>query len=61
MSTGQETAACCAQFYEQDWVQTILGDSFHPGGVDLTGRLIDSLYIDKSETVLDVALSLIHI
>ena len=55
MSTGQETAACCAQFYEQDWVQTILGDSFHPGGVDLTGRLIDSLHIDKSETVLDVA------
>jgi len=55
MSTQQETAACCAQFYEQDWVQTILGDSFHPGGTDLTGRLIDSLEIDKSETVLDVA------
>ena len=55
MSTEQETAACCAQFYEQDWVQTILGDSFHPGGTDLTGRLIDSLQIGKSETVLDVA------
>ena len=55
MSTDQETAACCAQFYEQDWVQTILGDSFHPGGTELTGRLIDSLKIDQSETVLDVA------
>ena len=56
MSTdSQETAACCAQFYEQDWVQTILGDSFHPGGVDLTGRLIDSLQIDSDESVLDVA------
>jgi len=55
MSTDQETAACCAQFYEQDWVQTILGDSFHPGGTDLTGRLIDSLHIEETETVLDVA------
>ena len=55
MSTDQQTAACCAQFYEQDWVQTILGDSFHPGGTDLTGRLIDSLQIDASESVLDVA------
>ena len=56
MSTdSQQTAACCAQFYEQDWVQTILGDSFHPGGTDLTGRLIDSLQIDADESVLDVA------
>ena len=56
MSTdSQQTAACCAQFYEQDWVQTILGDSFHPGGTELTGRLIDSLQIDADESVLDVA------
>ena len=56
MSTdSQQTAACCAQFYEQDWVQTILGDSFHPGGTDLTGRLIESLQIDSDESVLDVA------
>jgi len=55
MSEPQETAACCAQFYEQDWVQTILGDSFHPGGTELTGRLIDSLGIAKGEKVLDVA------
>lgn len=55
MSTDQQTAACCAQFYEQDWVQTILGDSFHPGGTELTGRLIESLAIGQHETVLDVA------
>ena len=55
MSESQETAACCAQFYEQDWVQTILGDSFHPGGTELTGRLISSLAIDTGEKVLDVA------
>ena len=55
MSTDQQTAACCAQFYEQDWVQTILGDSFHPGGAALTSRLIESLAIAPNETVLDVA------
>ena len=56
MSTnGNETAACCAQFYEQDWVQTILGDSFHPGGIELTKRLINSLNIRKGDQVLDVA------
>ena len=52
---SNETAACCAQFYEQDWVQTILGDSFHPGGVELTKRLIDSLNIKEGDSVLDVA------
>ena len=54
-TTSNETAACCAQFYEQDWVQTILGDSFHPGGVELTKRLINSLNIRKGDRVLDVA------
>ena len=56
MSTdSQQTATCCAHFYEQDWVQTILGDSFHPGGKELTGRLIESLRIDANESLLDVA------
>ena len=55
MTTSNETAACCAQFYEQDWVQTILGDSFHPGGVELTKRLINSLNIKEGDSVLDVA------
>ena len=31
-------AACCAWFYEQDWVQAILGESFHPGGTELSVR-----------------------
>ena len=55
MTDSNQTAACCAQFYEQDWVQTILGDSFHPGGIDLTKRLINSLNIKKGDRVLDVA------
>ena len=52
---AKEVAACCAQFYEQDWVQTILGKSFHPGGVDLTKRLIRSLNIQQGDSALDVA------
>ena len=55
MTNSNETAACCAQFYEQDWVQAILGDSFHPGGAELTKRLINSLSIRKGDYVLDVA------
>ena len=55
MTDSNQTAACCAQFYEQDWVQTILGDSFHPGGIDLTKRLVNSLNIRKGDRVLDVA------
>ena len=56
MSSGlNQTAACCAQFYEQDWVQAILGESFHPGGVGLTKRLLESLSIEQGEQVIDVA------
>ena len=36
-------AACCAEFYEQDWVQTFLDASFHPGGVELSRRLLKGL------------------
>ena len=54
-SETNQTAACCAQFYEQDWVQAILGESFHPGGVGLTKRLLQSLAIEHGDQVLDVA------
>ena len=54
-SETNQTAACCAQFYEQDWVQAILGESFHPGGVGLTKRLLESLAIEHGDQVLDVA------
>ena len=47
--------ACCAAFYEQDWVQAVLGDSFHPGGTDLTARLVRGLHLPPNARVLDVA------
>ena len=54
-STATEAAACCANFYEQNWVQEILGDSFHPGGPDLSARLIHSLNLPVDSRVVDVA------
>ena len=48
-------AACCAAFYEQDWVHTLLGESFHPGGADLSARLIRGLHLPPNARVLDVA------
>ncbi len=53
-STGAD-AACCARFYEQDWVRLLLGDSFHPGGVELSARLIQSMGLPPDVRVLDVA------
>ena len=51
----ESNAACCAQFYEQDWVQVLFGESFHPGGPDLSARLVHSLNLPTGSHVLDVA------
>ncbi|MCL4439870.1 MAG: methyltransferase domain-containing protein [Firmicutes bacterium] len=51
-----ESIKCaCTSFYEQDTVKYLLGESFHPGGVDLTEKLGCTLGLDSSDTVLDVA------
>ncbi len=49
--------ACCAAVYQSDWARLLLGDSFHPGGLDLTGRLgsLLSLGAGAGQRVLDVA------
>ncbi len=52
---SESATACCARFYEQDWVQAILGASFHPGGTGLTARLVRSLHLPADARVLDVA------
>ena len=49
------TAACCANFYEQDIIQELLGGSYHPGGENLSGTLARSLSLKPGQTVLDVA------
>lgn len=52
---ADEVAACCATFYEQDIVQQLMGASFHPGGADLSKKLIESLSLPPKSKTLDVA------
>jgi arsenite methyltransferase len=46
---------CCATFYGSDLARMLLGDSFHPGGTKLTGRLGSLLNLAPASSVLDVA------
>ena len=47
--------ACCAAVYEQDVVALVLGESYHPGGLDLTRHLARTLGLRPGQRVLDVA------
>lgn len=50
-----DDASCCAAFYDRDDVRALLGDSWHPGGVELTLALADKLGLAAGHRVLDVA------
>lgn len=50
-----EIKQCCASLYESDFARLLLGDSFHPGGLQLTGRLGALLELGAGRRVLDVA------
>jgi arsenite methyltransferase len=56
-SSGDPEAvkSCCAAVYGVDVVALFLGESYHPGGADLTRRLADALSLRAGERVLDVA------
>ncbi len=54
-SSTEDLKSCCAQLYEQDFVRLLLGDSFHPGGLDLTTQLGQALGAGPGLKVLDVA------
>jgi len=47
--------ACCATAYESGFARLLLGDSFHPGGLELTERLGRLLKLGPPDHVLDVA------
>lgn len=47
--------ACCAVGYSSDLVSLLLGDSYHPGGIRLTRRLLDALDLRPDHRLLDVA------
>ncbi|HEY7122397.1 MAG TPA: methyltransferase domain-containing protein [Ktedonobacterales bacterium] len=50
-----EVKSCCAAVYQSDWARLLLGESFHPGGLELTGRLGMLLELGPGKRVLDVA------
>lgn len=50
--------ACCATGYSSDLVSLLFGDSYHPGGLQLTRRLLDALAVQPDEQVVDVACGL---
>jgi len=50
-----DVKACCARSYQSDVVALILGESYHPGGLELTRRLARALDLRAGQTVLDVA------
>jgi arsenite methyltransferase len=51
----EQVKQCCARLYESDLARFLLGDSFHPGGVALTGQLGRMLGLSPTSRVLDVA------
>jgi ubiquinone/menaquinone biosynthesis C-methylase UbiE len=46
---------CCASFYGSGAARYLLGESFHPGGIDLTLELAGMLRLGAESSVLDVA------
>lgn len=52
---ADDTKQCCADLYASDWAKLLLGDSFHPGGLELTERLGVLLGLGPRSHVLDLA------
>ena len=52
---AEERKNCCATIYESDWARLILGETFHPGGKELTRKLGAALQLGQGQRVLDVA------
>jgi ubiquinone/menaquinone biosynthesis C-methylase UbiE len=53
--SSDDIKRCCARAYQHDVVALILGDSYHPGGLELTRRLAQTLGLHPGERVLDIA------
>jgi arsenite methyltransferase len=47
--------ACCADSYSSDLVSLLLGQSYHPGGLQLTRRLLDRVGVTGGQRLVDVA------
>jgi len=55
MNAGDAVKSCCADLYASDWARLLLGDSLHPGGPALTGRLGCLMELGPGTRLLDVA------
>ncbi|WP_216207059.1 class I SAM-dependent methyltransferase [Amycolatopsis aidingensis] len=53
--TPAEIKACCTAAYGSDAVALLLGESYHPGGLELTRRLASTLGLGAGQRVVDVA------
>ena len=51
----EQVKQCCARLYESDLTRFLLGDSFHPGGLQMTAQLGRMLGLTSASRVLDVA------
>lgn len=51
----EELKSCCTAAYAAPAARWLLGDSFHPGGAELTSRLGASLQVCAGKTIVDVA------
>ena len=54
-NTQDELKSCCANLYEQEAVKFFLGESYHPGGLELSKRLAERLNLKAEDKVLDIA------
>jgi len=50
-----EIKQCCVDFYQDEKIKLIFGDSMHPGGLELTKELAEKLGISKGKKVMDIA------
>ena len=50
-----QSKACCADLYNSDLAQMLLGDSLHPGGLRLTNRLGRLMGLSRGDWVADLA------
>lgn len=53
--TDEELKSCCANLYEHEAVRFFLGESYHPGGLELTFKLAERLELKPGDKVLDIA------
>jgi SAM-dependent methyltransferase len=55
LQPNETIKACCVALYDSDWAALLLGDSYHPGKLELTHRLGELLALGPGDRVLDVA------